>query len=425
MTAPPGAAEAALDRMFAGMGRGAGLGLAVSGGGDSMALLALAAERAPADVSLRAVSVDHGLRPEARDELRLVADLAARLGLPHAVVHWSEAARGNLQAAAREARYRLIANWARDCGVGSVALAHTMDDQAETILLRLARGSGVDGLAGMVASREAMGLRWLRPFLGVARTDLRAALSARGIDWAEDPSNSDPRFHRVRARQALAALAPLGIDAAGLAATAGRMQRARDALEAQTWQALAEHARDDLGTVIVDRTALALGPEIRDRLFAHLLMELTGAPHRPRLAALQRWIDSATARGGTLAGLRLHPEAAGLRLYREARAVAGLRTRVGKTWDGRWRAVPPAPAGAAEIGALGPEGLQHLSRQAAAGLHPHWRETGLSRAALAAQPAIWQGGRLLAAPTALWPAGWAFDVRPAAAPGPRGPNRIE
>ena len=422
MRAPPGAAEAALDRLFAGLGGGAALGLAVSGGGDSMALLALSAERAPPGLTLQAVTVDHGLRPEARDEAAQVAGLAARLGISHTILTWDGAAcRGNLQAAARAARLRLIADWARGHGIGDVALAHTLDDQAETVLLRLARGSGVDGLSGMALRREARGIRWWRPFLDLPRADLRAALQARGIVWAEDQSNADARFHRVRARRALAALAPLGIDAAGLAATARRLQRARAALEDQTARALAELACDDRGTVLVDPAALDLLPEIRDRLFADLLMRLTGAPHRPRLSALQRW----TAQGGTLGGARLLHAGRKLRIVREYRGVAGLSAPTDAAWDNRWHAIPPPGAEPAEIAALGPEGLRRLSRQAADGRHPHWRETGLPQAALIAAPAIWRGDDLVAAPVACWPAGWAFDVRPAAAPTDAGTIRIE
>jgi tRNA(Ile)-lysidine synthase len=426
MRAPPGAAEAALDRMLAGMERGAALGLAVSGGGDSMALLALAAERLPPALSLFAVTVNHGLRPEAHDEAALVARTAARLGVEHTVLNWDARTRkGNLQAAAREARFRLLGDWAQRRGIGAVALAHTQDDQAETVLLRLARGSGVDGLTGMAAVREAAGIRWLRPFLEVSRDTLRAALEARGIDWAEDASNLDPRFHRVRARRALAALTPLGIDAPGLAATARRMQRARAALEAETARALAHHARDDRGTVLVDRAALDLLPEIRDRVFAQLLMAVTGAPHRPRLAALQRWTAAARAAGATFAGARLRPEGERLRIFREYRAVEGLRVPADACWDHRWRALAPPNAEGAEITALGPDGLLLLSRQAADGAHPHWRETGLPQAALESLPAIWRGPRLLAAPLAFWTAGWAFDVRPAAAPGATDTIRIE
>jgi len=397
---------ACLQAACAGLGR---VGVAVSGGGDSVAALVLAVEAlGPARVA--AVTVDHGLRPEAADEAAQVAALCARLGVAHRVLRWQRAGGGNLQAAARQARLSLIGDWARG-RVEAVVLGHTLDDQAETVLMRLARGSGVDGLSGMEAERIAGGLRWLRPFLGVTRAALRAELVARGLDWVEDPSNADPRFQRVRARRALAVLADLGIDAAGLAATAARMRRARAVLEDETARALAALVREERGTALVDRAALDLRPEIRDRLVAHLLMGLSGAAHRPRLEALQRLV---AAGQGTLMGCVLHPEAGGLRLYREARAVAGLVAPAGALWDGRWRAEGP---GGAEIRAMGEAGLQQLSRQAGDGLHPHWRDTGLPRAALAAQPGLWRAGRLVAAPLAFWPQGWTIFARPLAAHG--------
>lgn len=426
MTKAPGAAEAALDRLFSGWAPPVALGLAVSGGGDSMALLALVAERAPPGLRKAVVTVDHGLRPEAREEAALVARTAAQLGIPHHILRWSpEGRRGNLQAAAREARMCLIADWARSQHIGTVALAHTLDDQAETVLMRLARGSGVDGLSAMTPTREAVGITWLRPFLDIPRAALRDALIERGIDWAEDPSNRDPRFHRVRARAALEALAPLGIDARGLAATAARLQQAREALEAETLRELEKYAKDDRGMVLLDRTALSLPDEIRDRLIALLLRALTGASHRPRLAALHRWIDAADGQGAMLGGARIQRDGQMLRLFREAQAVASLRVASDAVWDGRWRAIAPPGAPPGQIAALGAAGLRQLSRQAAQGLHPHWRDTGLPQAALEATPAIWRGEALVAAPVALWPEGWAFDLRPAAAASPTGTIRIE
>ncbi len=387
------------------------VGVAVSGGGDSVAALVLAVEALGA-ARVAAVTVDHGLRPEAAAEAAGVAALCARLGVAHEVLRWAGPAGGNLMQAAREARLALIGDWAQNRiggRVEAVVLAHTLDDQAETLLMRLARGSGVDGLSGMAAAREAGGVLWLRPLLGVTRAALRAELQARGIGWIDDPSNADPRYLRVRARRALAALADLGIGAEGLAATAGRIRRARAALEAQAQAALEALVHEDRGTLRIDAAAGALLPEIRDRLFAHLLMELAGSRFRPRLAELQRWI---AAGQGTLAGCRLMPEAGGWRLGREARAVAGLVAPAGGLWDGRWRAEGP---GGGEIRALGAAGLGQLGRQAAAGLHPHWRETGLARPVLAALPGIWRDGGLVAAPLALWPQDWTISARPLAA----------
>lgn len=403
------------------------VGVAVSGGGDSVALLVLAAEMlGPGRIS--AATVDHGLRPEAAAEAAQVAALCARLGVAHEALSWQAGpGQGNLMAQARAARLRLLADWARRLDLSAVLLGHTLDDQAETVLMRLARGSGVDGLSGMAPARRAEGMLWLRPFLPVTREALRGALTRRGINWAEDPTNADPRFARTRARAALGALAPLGIDAAGLAATAARMAEARVALETRTRQVFDALVRQTGGTVLVDMAGFGLEPEIRDRLFAAVIMGLSGASYRPRLAALRHALRLVSQPGGAsggaacLGGVMLCAEAGAVRLWREAAAVRQLRVPVGGVWDRRWRAGGAAAArdhGARPpvIAALGAGGLTVLSRQARAGLHPHWRETGLPRAALAGLPAIWRGDRLEAAPLALWPQDWTLTARPLAAP---------
>ncbi len=386
------------------------IGLAVSGGSDSVAALVLAVEGLGAQ-AVQAVTVDHGLRPEAAQEAAQVAALCARLGVAHDTLKWEGPREGNLQQAARQARLDLIGAWARG-RVEAVVLAHTRDDQAETFLMRLARGSGVDGLSGMAPRRIARGMTWLRPFLPVTRDELRDALRGRGIGWADDPSNADPAFLRVRARQALSQLAALGIDSATLADTTARLRRARIALDLQMMDAVSRLVREETGTVLIARAALDLPAEIRDRLFAALLMALSGDGYRPRLTALHRWL----AQGGALRGCVLADEGDDLRLWREARAIAAVETPADMLWDRRWRANIPAgaPPGAV-IRALGSDGLARLSAQARAGAHPHWRETGLPQAALAAQPAIWHGTELIAAPLALWPQKWRFSARPVAA----------
>ena len=390
------------------------VGVAVSGGGDSVAALVLAVEALGA-TRVAAVTVDHGLRPEAAAEAAGVAALCVRLGVAHDVLRWDEGPRGgNLMGEARAARLRLIGGWARG-RVGAVVLAHTRDDQAETLLMRLARGSGVDGLSGMAARREAEGMVWLRPLLGVSRAALRAALVERGVGWVEDPSNADPRYLRVRARQALGVLEGLGIDAEGLAATAGRMQRARAVLEGAAQRALEQHVTEDRGILRIAASALDLPGETRDRLFAHLLMQLGGSAYRPRLEDLQRLL---AAGRGTLMGCLLRRRGETLFLGREARAVADLACAADRVWDRRWRAAGP---GEARIGALGPAGLEQLSRQAREGRHPHWRETGIPEPLLQGLPGLWREGRLVAAPLALWPEGWSLSARPLAAIAPPGP----
>jgi len=383
------------------------LGVAVSGGGDSVALLhLLAAWRAAAGPDLApdllAVTVDHGLRPDAAAEAAAVARTCAGLGVPHRVLRWQGwDGRGNLQDAARRARQRLIADWAAGQGLPAVALGHTADDQAETVLLRLARGSGVDGLAGMAARRQVEGLLWLRPLLGLRRAELRDWLRARGVGWAEDPSNEDMRFDRVKARRALAVLAPLGIDAAGLLDTAARMRMARDALAEAAQAAARALARIDGGDVLLAAGYAGLPEETRLRIAAHALRWIGGGAYRPRLAALRGALASAAAgKPATLAGCLLLPEKGGLRIAREPQAVAGTRAAPGALWDGRWRLHGPGPEGC-EVRALGPAGLA---------LCPDWRGWGRPRAALAATPAVWRGGDLVAAPLAGRPGGWTAEL---------------
>mgnify|MGYP005842379077 CR=1 FL=1 len=386
------------------------LGVAVSGGGDSTALLLLARDWARSHgVALAAVTVDHGLRPEATQEARGVAEVCAGLGIAHEVLRWDGwSGAGNLQAEARAARYRLMAGWARETGVTAIALGHTMDDQAETVLLRLARGSGVDGLSGMAPQRRALGVAWLRPLLGLRRAALRAFLRERGVGWAEDPSNDDPRYDRVRARAALTALASLGIGVAGLVETAARLSEARAALEEAARGAAARIIRVEAGDVLIDAAALrALPGEVRERILAHALCWVASAEYRPRHAALRRLMERAlNGAGGTLHGCLVTAHAGVLRLSREPCAVAGLRVPVAKVWDGRWRLIAPLRQDVAPdaprppgmtVAALGEAGLRAC---------PDWRASGLPRATLLASPAVWCGGDLLAAPLAGKGEGW-------------------
>lgn len=396
----------------------AGLGVAVSGGSDSLALLVLMADWAgPRGVALEAATVDHGLRPEAAAEAAAVGALCARLGLPHAVLRWAAGPpkHGNLMDAARRARQQLIGDWAAGRGLDAVALAHTQDDQAETVLMRLGRGAGVDGLSAMAARRVAAGTVWLRPLLAVSRAALRAELGARGIGWAEDPSNTDDRYLRVRTRKALARLAPLGIDAAGLAATAVRMAAARAVLEAAAQEAAARIGRQEGGDVVLDRAGwAALAPETRDRLLAGALRWVGGGAYAPRRAALVRLAARlAQGRDGTLAGCAVTCRGAEIRIAREWRAVRAVTAAPDALWDGRWRLTPPEGCRAERLRVepLGAAGLAAC---------PGWRATGLPRASLAVTPAVRDGLWLVAAPVAGLAEGWQVETVPPAADFPAG-----
>ena len=380
-------------------GRFTRLGVAVSGGGDSVALMhLLAAYHAEGGPEPVIVSLDHGLRPEAAAEVAGVARAAAALGLAHTALVWRGwDGRGNLMQAARQARYRLIGDWARGAGLPAVALGHTADDQAETFLMRLARGAGVDGLSAMAFERFADGMLWLRPLLGVTRAELRTWLAAHGIGWVDDPSNVDATYARIRARGALMALAPLGITAEGVAEVTAHLREVRAALVVQTHAAAVALAQVEAGDVVIDRSGLAALPaEIRRRLLAHALRWIAGAEHGPRGPALAEAANAACAGvPATLHGCLCLPEGQSLRLCREAAATAAA-VPPGALWDRRWRVIGPALPGA-KVHALGEAGLRHC---------PDWRQSGRPRAALAGDPAVWRGAELLAAPLAGMGNGW-------------------
>lgn len=401
------------------------LALAVSGGCDSTALLLLAADlrRAPSfeTLEIHVATVDHGLRAEAAAEAASVGALCRRLGLAHTVLKWApawerrELGGGNLQAAGREARYALLADWRAALGVRPLALAHTQDDVAETFLMRLARGSGVDGLAQMAEDAPepprfdaaAQGLRRIRPLLSVPRRRLQATCGSHGAAWTDDPTNDDARFLRIRARAALRALEPLGVSAAGLAATAARLRRARSALDAAT---AAVDAHCALGAPLEDRAGggalffaafdaarLAAAPEeVRLRLLSQTLRRLSGAVYPPRFEPLAAVADglltpAPNAGARTLHGCALMREGGVLLVCREPAAVAEPLTLApgdAALWDGRFAV--RAGAEGVRVGALGPQGAAAASRRLQAAPPERralWRSAPI--AARRAAPALW------------------------------------
>jgi tRNA(Ile)-lysidine synthase len=176
--------------------------LAVSGGPDSLALLLLATQARPGQIE--AATVDHGLRAESSTEAALVAGICAKLGVPHAILPVRVQAGASVQARAREARYAALAEWALERGLAAVATGHHLDDQAETLVMRLARGSGLGGLAAIRSARPlAEGVRLIRPLLPLRKTELVAVVEGAGIAPADDPANRDERHDRTHARRLL------------------------------------------------------------------------------------------------------------------------------------------------------------------------------------------------------------------------------
>ena len=283
-TAEDAVADDEADVLFGGLGGLPGLVLAISGGPDSTALLLLAArwakrrKRAP---KLLAVTVDHGLRAEGKREAAAVERLARRLGVAHRTRRWhGDKPASGLQEAARLARYRLLAESAASAGYAHIVTAHTQDDQAETVLFRLARGSGLRGLGGMayatplpVGGRDTVFL--VRPLLAVPKTRLYATLKAASIAYSEDPTNRDPRFARARLRGLMPALAREGLDARGLSRLAARIRRADATIEVAVGaalEALAPGAWPERGPVSFDaRQFVNLPAEVGLRLLGRAI----------------------------------------------------------------------------------------------------------------------------------------------------------
>jgi tRNA(Ile)-lysidine synthase len=280
--------------------------LAVSGGPDSIALMWLMARwrralaRGP---QLIAVTVDHGLRPEAAREARDVKRLARSLDLPHRTLRWTGAKpKTGLPAAARAARYRLLAKAARAAGATHILTAHTRDDQAETLLMRMLRGSGIAGLAAMARVTEREGLWLARPLLDISKSQLIATLNKAKVGFADDPTNRDTHFTRPRLRAIMPMLAEEGGDARNLARLAARLARANAAVEvlvdgAERFLALTDRDASRRG---FDATAFAgLPEEIRLRLLKRAIDRVghEGPAELGKVEALLDILDRAVAEG--------------------------------------------------------------------------------------------------------------------------------
>ncbi len=339
------------------------LAVAVSGGADSLALCLLCHDWAGArDGSVLALTVDHRLRRDSTAEAMAVGAALGARGIGHRVLTWSgDKPATGLQEAARTARYRLLIDYAAHAGALHLLLAHHREDQAETLLLRLARGSGADGLAAMAAVREVPELRLLRPLLDQPKARLMATCAAAGLSWVEDPSNAAPRFARGRLRAARAVLDREGLTAAGLAVTAHRLGETRAALDDATARVLGRCCvLDPAGFAWLDREALLAAPvEIGRRALARCLATIGGAETPPRRERLDHLYETLGAR--TLAGCRLVPRAGRLLVVREAAAcAAALPLAPGERvwWDRRFRvgleSRPHSPG--LSVGALGDEG---------------------------------------------------------------------
>lgn len=375
---------------FAPFERAPHIAVAVSGGADSMALAILT------DMWVRenggavtALIIDHGLRSEAAAEARLTVRRLENRGIPSQVLKWQGAKPvSGVQAAARHARYSLLDTWCRENGVLHLAVAHHADDQAETFLMRLKRGSGPDGLAAMQPVRELRSCRLLRPLLGFPKARLVATLRAKGLDWVEDPSNRNEKYARTAVR---AALSEAGRDSEALIIASGRFARARRALEATTADWLARNA--DLHPAGYLKLATgawrAADEEIRLRILARAARSIGGKAFVPDIRALERLASKLEdGIGATLGGARFDPEEDEIGIYREARNLpVPFVLRAGHNrWDDRFTLSVPADHAGLSVLPLSPSVTENWPKNT----RPDWYRA-LPARARAGLPVMFDG----------------------------------
>jgi len=357
-----------IGRMLAWMGEKPVL-LALSGGGDSVALLHLLIDAIGAP-RVRAVVVDHALREGSAVDAVRARGFAEAQGVRAEVLTlaWSSSA-SRAQEAARESRYRAICAYARAEGLNTLVAAHTADDQAETVLMRAAKGSAWRGLAGIAPFAfaplwpEGRGIALARPLLGSRREGLRAYLSERGADWIEDPANTNAAYERVRVRERLHELEAQGFDPMRLVGVASRLRARADALDAAAVELIQRAVQAGL-TTHVSLASWHARRDVRLRVLSVLIAAASGSSRElpwGDLEALERRVMDANHRGSTYGGVAFSPAEGGLALTREPGAVLGradgaaplpqlmLAKNVEAVWDGRlsivaseegWRVVP-------------------------------------------------------------------------------------
>lgn len=396
--------------------------VAVSGGSDSLALLLLAAEAARAQGKpIIAATVDHGLRVEAADEALWVAGqcaiISTKLNIPiaHTILRWDgEKPATGIPAAARQARYALLSQWARAQGADRILLGHTLDDQAETVAFRIASNGGVRGAAGLRALSvcpvwpEGRGVLLARPLLQTRRADLQAFLRNRGQTWIDDPSNEDLHYGRPRMRARLQAMAETQRNIIPrLAAIGDRLSADQAAIEAAALDLLEQHLKfDPYGAAMLDPAPLRAAPrDVRATALSLAILAVSGEAHAPALAAIPGAWDRLEARACavTLGGARIGRLGAkygrALLLTRDPGAAAGrvvpkpdTRLRSGETaiFDGRFEISTVAGS---DAGSRQPARIRALGAAAAKGVNaPERLKAALKDApahARAALPAIY------------------------------------
>jgi len=313
----------------------------------------------------------------------MVADYAATLGIAHHTLTWSDwDGVGNMQDQARQARYGLMGEFVRSHEFDGLAVGHTADDQAETVLMRMARKAGVDGLAAMRRVSKRGDLRLYRPLLGVRRADLQAFLTAQNVAWVDDPSNDDPAYERVRVRNALSVLEPLGIDIETLTVLAQNAQDALVVLEHKTSEVMRDIAKESFGAVSMDAQAfMALPRDLRRRCLLRCIKWVGRGDYPPRAAALARVLAGLEyGEKAVLNGCVIQVAKGNIWVSREYTIVAEVVAEKDTLWDGRWQVRSTLEG---HVGAMGDAGLKACAE---------WRDAGIPRDVAIVTPAIWHDG---------------------------------
>ncbi len=378
------------------------IAVAVSGGGDSLALVMLLHDwMKSAGGELLALTVDHKLRPDSTTEAQEIQELLRARGIAHEILTWrNDKPATHVQELARAARYELLLGECRRRGFPLLAVAHNLEDQIETFWMRLAHGSGLDGLAAMAAVRNVDGVALIRPLLNFTREQLRATCRQFGVTWIEDPSNKNEKYLRVKLRPFENLLAEEGLTPARLAQTVQKLEDARQALQVMTEQtAAACVALHPEGYAALKTSLWQQAPrDIQRRVLAQTLLAVAPQPYPAGFEAVEAArleLQTDGFAGKTLAGCEIFPHKGDLLIVREA-AVVGSRKRAAAEalWDGRFLLSGFSPDESAEIGALGEDGLSALRKNAPELPALETLPFKVKRVL----PALWRGENLLAVP---------------------------
>ena len=385
------------------------IALAVSGGPDSTAMMQIAAfSKKINNSNITVIVVDHGLRKESKNEAKIVSQNAKLLGFKFKILKWDGVKpKTRIQEIARKKRYKLITSWCKKKGIEKLFLAHHLDDQVETFIMRLGKGSGVDGLAVMNFVTETYSLKLVRPFLEITKNRLIKILDISNLKWISDPTNFNTNYKRSRIRKILPILSEEGINSKQIGLVIKRMRAAKDALNNQTGILLEKYLSNvDNVAYFLDKNLLeeATEKEILLRILEKIFMNISGSiypPRRNKLENILSWIiDDNNVTAKTLAGVVVRKRKSEFIFYREPEDcyksvnIRPLTSRY-SCWDDRFF-LKANKSNNLQVKALGDIGIKILKEERVL------KRQGLQNVPLSAWktvPAVWSKKRLISVPT--------------------------